>query len=103
MSMMLGIPLVTLSSRARLWGKLRSSSVPPPEESKSKWEAEFNQVMSSERDELDYGDLMQEAWESGLGDFSNDDHLQSQYTNFDDEGIPFLPDYAFGKPNLNLE
>lgn len=99
MSIMLGIPFVTLSTSVRMWGELRSSSVPPPEESKSKWEAEFNQVMSSERDELDYGALMQEAWEGGLGDFSNDDHLQSQYTHFDDEGMPLLPDYTFGMSN----
>jgi peroxin-5 len=93
----LGIPFVALSTCARMWEELRSSSVPPLEENRSKWEAEFNQLMSSERDELDYGGLMQEAWENGLGEFSNDDQLQSQYTHFDDEGIPLLPDYTFGK------
>jgi peroxin-5 len=78
---------------------LRGSSLPHPEEEASKWEAELNQLMSSQRDELEYGTFMQEAWEDGLGAFSVDDHLQDQYMRFDDEGIPLLPDYTFGTPN----
>lgn len=78
---------------------LGDSSLLPPEEYGSKWEAEFNQLMSSQRDELEYGAFMQEAWENGLGSFSMDDHVQDQYMRFDDEGIPLLPDYTFGTPN----
>ena len=48
--------------------------------------------MSAQRDELDYGESMQEAWENGIGDYEpREDHIK-----FDDEGLPILGDYLFG-------
>lgn len=62
----------------------------------SKWESEFNQLMSAQRDELDhdYGSVMQQAWENGLGNFSAAD--LDAGLQFDSEGIPMLGEYAFG-------
>ncbi|KAJ2930263.1 hypothetical protein H1R20_g6840, partial [Candolleomyces eurysporus] len=74
---------------------LQQSELPPGEEDLAKWEAEFSQMMNAQRDELDYGESMQQAWESGVGDFqegsSTDRPMQ-----FDAEGVPLLGDYAFG-------
>lgn len=67
--------------------------MPPPEEDLAKWEAEYNQLMSAQRDELDYGASMQAAWENGLGQY---DDLDSQ-PKFDSDGIPLLGDYEFGE------
>lgn len=54
--------------------------------------------MSAQRDDLghDYGASMQQAWESGVGDLQEKDLGTSRVT-FDDEGIPILGDYIFGK------
>ena len=62
----------------------------------SKWESEFHHLMTAQRDELDhdYGSIMQEAWDNGLGNFSAtalDTSLQ-----FDSVGIPVLGEYTFG-------
>ncbi len=54
-----------------------------------KWEAEYNQLMSSTRDEFDYGASMQEAWNTGT---ANETTIR-----FDDEGLPILGDYIFGE------
>jgi len=84
-------------TRCSVWDQLQNSDVPPPKEDMSKWESEFNQLMSAQRDELDhgYGVAMQQAWETGLGNFSGavpgDMGLK-----FNSEGIPILDDYTFG-------
>ncbi|KAK2464215.1 hypothetical protein APHAL10511_003672 [Amanita phalloides] len=87
----------------QMWEELRHSTLPPPEKDRAKWEAEFSQLMSSQRDELDYGASMQEAWESGLGDFSVDDQSSEQYIPFDGEGLPIMLDYTFEKANKFLD
>jgi peroxin-5 len=53
--------------------------------------------MSSQRDELDhdYGGAMQQAWESGVGEFQ-ENTLGSQPLKFDNEGLPILGEYVFG-------
>jgi peroxin-5 len=58
--------------------------------------------MSSQRDELDhdYGAAMQNAWEGGIGDFSDD--TDSKALKFDAEGIPTLSEYAFGTTILSV-
>lgn len=63
----------------------------------AKWEAQFNQLMNAQRDNLetDYGASMQQAWESGLGDFSSDS-VPGERIEFDDEGVPMLGPYVFG-------
>lgn len=82
----------------RVWDQLQKSDVPPPKEDVGKWEAEFNQLMSAQRDDLDldYGGPMQEAWENGLGDFDQE-IFGSDSVKFDEEGIPVLGPYAFGR------
>ncbi|KAF5326212.1 hypothetical protein D9611_000345 [Ephemerocybe angulata] len=81
-----------------VWEDLQKSELPPKEDELAKWESEFTQLMNAQRDELDYGDSMQNAWESGIGDFqegtSNDRPLQ-----FDPEGVPQLGEYVFEKTN----
>ena len=73
----------------------QDSGSPAPAEDMAKWEAEFNQLMSAQRDELDYGTFMQEAWENGIGDLSEDS--PDNYMKFDDQGIPLLDGYVFGE------
>ena len=53
--------------------------------------------MSSQRDELDrdYGGLMQQAWENGVGDFQ-ENSFGTQPVRFDNEGLPILGEYVFG-------
>ena len=53
-------------------------------------------MMNAQRDELDYGESMQQAWETGVGDFqegSSTDRLMQ----FDAEGVPLLGEYVFGE------
>ncbi|KAJ6625896.1 peroxisome targeting signal receptor [Mycena sp. CBHHK59/15] len=83
----------------RVWDQLQNSDLPPPKEDLAKWEAEFNQLMSSQREELehDYGAAMQSAWEGGVGEFSDD--TTSNALKFDAEGIPTLRQYSFEQDN----
>jgi peroxin-5 len=69
----------------------------------SKWESEFNQLMSVERDELDhdYGSAMQHAWENGMGNFTGT-VLGETGLKFDSEGIPILSEYTFGTTTIIL-
>ncbi|KAF8635230.1 hypothetical protein AX17_004005 [Amanita inopinata Kibby_2008] len=87
----------------QMWQELQNSDLPPPEEDKAKWEAEFNQLMNAQRDELDYGAGMQEAWENGLGDLSDHSLVSERPMQFDDEGIPLLENYRFEKDNKYLD
>lgn len=63
----------------------------------AKWEAEFNQLMESQRGDvdLDYGASMQNAWDSGVGQWG--EPPASTGMQFDDEGLPILGAYEFGK------
>lgn len=72
--------------------------MPPPKEDIAKWEAEFNQLMSSKREDLDhdYGSEMQQAWESGLGNYEDSGFTGDAPLKFDDEGLPILSEYVFG-------
>jgi len=80
-----------------MWEELQASELPPPQEDMAKWEAEFNQLMNAQRDDLesDYGASMQEAWKSGLGDLSTET-VPGERLQFDDEGVPILDPYSFG-------
>ncbi|THH09396.1 hypothetical protein EW145_g2051 [Phellinidium pouzarii] len=84
----------------KLWDSM--SKVPAPGEDISKWEAELKQLMQAQREEhdLDYGSSMQEAWESGMGLYDNDNLPEG--TKFDDEGIPQLGSYVFDPENKHL-
>ncbi|KAF9478825.1 TPR-like protein [Pholiota conissans] len=85
----------------KVWDQLQNSDLPPPQEDMAKWEAEFSQLMNSQRDELeDYGTNMQNAWEGGIGNL--DDTLGSGM-KFDGEGIPILGNYVFEKDNKYLD
>ena len=79
-----------------MWDRLRSSELPPPADDLAKWEAEFNHIMQSQRDDMDFEEDIQNAWQSGLGNYDED--LQSvEHVKFDDDGIPLLEPYKFGK------
>ncbi|KAJ7902009.1 hypothetical protein B0H14DRAFT_2669494 [Mycena olivaceomarginata] len=86
----------------RVWDQLQNSDLPPPKEDIAKWETEFNQLMSSQRDELDhdYGAAMQSAWEGGIGAFSED--MDSKALQYGPEGIPVLSEYVFEQNNKYL-
>ncbi|KAF9070108.1 hypothetical protein BDP27DRAFT_1324300 [Rhodocollybia butyracea] len=84
----------------RVWDHLQNSDAPPPAEDLAKWEQDFNQLMESQRDELNYGTAMQEAWESGLGDISEPTDSRMKFEN---DGLPILGDYVFEANNKYLD
>lgn len=86
-----------------MWDHLRNSDAPPPAEDLAKWEAEFNQLMDSQRDDLSYGNAMQEAWESGLGNVPESSTFGDPPVKFDNDGIPLLGDYVFDANNKYLD
>ena len=57
----------------------------------ARWEAEYNQLMNSERDEFgyDYGAALNEAWK--------DDITHETAIKFDGDGLPILGEYVFGE------
>ncbi|KAG6850948.1 hypothetical protein H0H93_005817 [Arthromyces matolae] len=81
----------------QVWDQLQNSDLPPPQEDMAKWESEFNQLMSENREDLDYdyGAPMQTAWENGIRDI-HENNPGEQSLKFDTEGIPILGDYVFG-------
>ncbi|CCM01916.1 uncharacterized protein FIBRA_03988 [Fibroporia radiculosa] len=83
-----------------VWENLRNSGLPPPEEDQFKWEAQFNQLMNSEREDdmLDYGKSLQQAYDEGMSSTSNQRSIE--YT---DEGLPRLSSYVFEKDNRYLD
>ncbi|KAF7321780.1 TPR-REGION domain-containing protein [Mycena kentingensis (nom. inval.)] len=86
----------------QFWDEMQKSDLPPPEADMAKWEAEFQQLMSAQRDELDhdYGAAMKQAWEGGIGDYG--DLSDSQPLKFDANGIPILDDYVFETNNKHV-
>ncbi|KAF9050007.1 peroxisome targeting signal receptor [Panaeolus papilionaceus] len=79
-----------------------SNAENPSEADLSKWEAEFSQLMNSQRDELeDIGSNMQNAWESGIGNYAS--NPIEKPIQFDDQGIPQLGDYIFETSNKYLD
>ncbi|KAG2150967.1 hypothetical protein DEU56DRAFT_779407 [Suillus clintonianus] len=84
-----------------VWDHLQNSDIPPPTEDIGKWEAQFNQLMGRDREELDhdYSTAMQEAWGDGLGN-PNGSALESKYN---DDGIPILTEYVFESNNKYLD
>ncbi|KAK1235744.1 Peroxisomal membrane signal receptor PTS1 [Marasmius sp. AFHP31] len=86
----------------RVWNDLQDSDAPPPQEDLAKWEAEFNQLMNAQRDELetDYGSAMQKAWENG-GSFP--ESFVDKPLQFGDDGLPILDSYKFESENKYLD
>ncbi len=82
----------------RVWESLQNGDMPPPAEDMAKWEAEFSQLMQSQRDDLDYESTMRDAWENGLGSYGGmqESRPDDFSLKFDDEGIPLLDPYTFG-------
>ncbi|KAI0320927.1 hypothetical protein OF83DRAFT_1168929 [Amylostereum chailletii] len=83
-----------------VWDQMRNSDMPPPQDEMAKWEAEFNQLMRSQDENLDYGSGMQQAWENGLGDLGD---TFGDTVKFDHEGIPLLDPYSFESNNKYLD
>ncbi|KIJ68144.1 hypothetical protein HYDPIDRAFT_165843 [Hydnomerulius pinastri MD-312] len=86
-----------------VWNHLQESDAPPPREDMAKWESEFNQLMTAQREELehDYSGAMQDAWETGLGDYTNSGI--SDNPKFDEHGYPILSEYVFEQNNKYLD
>ncbi|CDO72496.1 hypothetical protein BN946_scf184980.g37 [Trametes cinnabarina] len=82
----------------QVWDHLQNSELPPPPEEMAKWEAQFNQMMNSQREDLDfdYEGMMNSAWEGYGTDFEPPVH-------FDERGLPILEPYAFEKDNKYLD
>ncbi|KIJ49700.1 hypothetical protein M422DRAFT_28063 [Sphaerobolus stellatus SS14] len=89
-----------LSDFEKVWQQLKNSELPPPEEDVAKWEAEFNQLMQSER-ETDYDEDMENLWKNGLGNYG-EDFQGPEPIKFDDDGIPDLDPYKFESSNPYL-
>ncbi|KAJ4483185.1 hypothetical protein J3R30DRAFT_1742688 [Lentinula aciculospora] len=85
----------------RVWDHLQNSDAPPPAEDLEKWATDFQQLMDAQRQELNYGNAMQEAWESGVGDFT--DSLGDPPMRFDNDGLPILQEYIFETNNKYLD
>lgn len=80
---------------------MQKSELPTNEDDLAKWESEFSDLMNAQRDELDYGESMQNAWESGLGDFQEGASTEKPL-QFDAEGVPQLGEYIFGTTVIRL-
>lgn len=89
--------LAVASHFVRVWQRLQESSTPLKDEDLAKWESEFNQLMTAQREELeqDYGGAMQNEWESGIGEFT--DNVNPK---FDELGYPILAEYVFGEAHF---
>ncbi|EMD37559.1 hypothetical protein CERSUDRAFT_50067 [Gelatoporia subvermispora B] len=86
-------------SGSRVWDELQKSSNPPPPEDIGRWEAEFNDLMSKNREEdYDYGAMMQQAYEDGI--LEHPDLRDS--VKFDEEGLPILGPYVFEENNPHM-
>lgn len=63
----------------------------------AKWEAQFNQIMNSQRDgdeaAGEYGEFANQLWnqEAGTYDWSDESKVE-----FDNEGLPIMGNYTFG-------
>ena len=78
----------------RVWEQLQNSDLPPPKAEIGHWEARFNELANSERDEGQaYGDMMQNAWNDDLRSFMDNTEPS---VKFDEEGLPLLGEYVFG-------
>ncbi|KAL0578294.1 Peroxisomal membrane signal receptor PTS1 [Marasmius crinis-equi] len=93
---------LTANDFRTVWDQMQNSDAPPPQEDLAKWEAEFNQLMNAQRDELeyDYGSAMQQAWENG-GSFP--ETLADKALQFDKDGLPILDVYKFESENKYLD
>lgn len=84
-------PIVKEQIDTELEGGLTVDSSPPDV---AKLEAQMNQLMSSQREELDfdYGATMQQAWEDGLGSGA----FGQSTLQYQPDGAPILEPYSFG-------
>lgn len=89
-----------LRSYISVWKEIKDSGLSANAASLAEWEAQNNQLLNGERDELELGDIdefqygkdMEEAWRQ-LGSDHFDERRDLQ---FDNDGIPQLGGYEFG-------
>ena len=84
---------------SRVWDQLQNSELPPDIKDLAKWEAEYNAMMSAQRDELLEGDSLEEmekAWAEA--NIDGDTGFGLDRFKLDDDGRPNLGDYEFGTP-----
>ncbi|TEB30303.1 peroxisome targeting signal receptor [Coprinellus micaceus] len=84
------------------WEDMQKSELPSNDDDIAKWESEFSQLMNAQRDELDYGESMQSAWESSIGGFQEGPSAEKPLL-FDAEGVPQLGEYVFEKTNPYMD
>ncbi|KAF8135431.1 TPR-like protein [Boletus edulis] len=92
----------TSTELSEAWQHSQESNALPKDEDLARWESEFNQLMTAQREELeyDYGGVMKNAWESGMGEFTGS---TTNNPKFDEFGYPILTEYAFEKNNPFLQ
>jgi peroxin-5 len=73
--------------------------MPPDPEAFARWEAEFNQLMNTQREdgEWDISGAMQRSWEEGITSWED---TFAHSLKFDHEGFPILDPYVFGSFSL---
>jgi peroxin-5 len=91
--------LALTSHSIRVWERLQESGAPPKGEDLAKWESEFHQLMTAQREELeqDCGGVMQDTWESGIGEFTDS---ATDNRKLDELGYPILTEYVFGESRV---
>lgn len=82
---------------SEVWDQIQANT-PLQQEDIAKWESEFNQLMTAQRDELehDYGSAMQDAWENGPQEYTIPEF------KLDKDGYPIVGNYVFDEENKYL-
>ncbi|KAJ3724837.1 hypothetical protein C8R42DRAFT_662730 [Lentinula raphanica] len=93
----------TESDSTSVLDHVQKAEANPPADDLEKWATEFQQLMEAQRDELDYGKAMQEAWENGLGSVADSTTSGELPMKFDDAGLPILQPYVFSTDNQYLD
>ncbi|KAL0956345.1 hypothetical protein HGRIS_002495 [Hohenbuehelia grisea] len=86
----------------KVWDHLQNSDLPPPKEDVAKWEAEFNQLMTTQREDgdIDYTTTFK-GWQDGDIDYGNGVRVPGP--GFTEDGHPILGDYVFEPNNKFLD
>lgn len=78
----------------RIWDQLQNSEIPPAAKDMAQWEAEFNDLMQSQREDLGFASDMESAWKNSINEEAT--------RRFNDDGIPILEPYQFGELQLAI-
>jgi peroxin-5 len=81
-----------------VWDELQDSELPPPQSDMAKWESEFNQMMNSEREDMDFDAEIEEQYKN----LTREELGIDPPVQFDQDGIPQLGEYVFGKCSSHI-